>query len=81
MKKGDISLTICKYCNHLKEEGDELYCELKRINNVEYIITKEKTESIQQCDCWFFRQEQRKQEDKKTQEAIMLATLFRYSGQ
>ena len=74
-------MAACRYCNYLKEEGDEFYCELKRINNVDYIIQEKTADSVQQCDCWFFKQERRKQEDKKTQETMILATLFKYSGQ
>ena len=69
-------MTLCKNCKYLKWEGDERYCELKRIENFQYKITEEQAENVMQCDCWFFKRKEHKQKHSKMMKQAMLFSML-----
>lgn len=67
-------MATCNNCRYNKADMDELYCELKRIQNLPYKLEEEQSKKIQQCDCWHYKQAKR----KENHDAML--ELFKYSG-
>lgn len=69
-----MRMATCNNCKYNKTNADELYCELKRIQNLPCKLDEKQSKKIQQCDCWHYKQATRKENHNA------MLNLFKYAG-